>query len=56
MAATKLHADDTPVLVLAPGAGKTKTGRLWVYVRDYPINRIDDVTPWSVAARLQART
>lgn len=33
-AAPKLHADDTPVPVLAPGAGKTKTGRLWVYVRD----------------------
>lgn len=32
--ATKLHADDTPVPVLAPGAGKTRTGRLWVYVRD----------------------
>lgn len=29
-----LHGDDTPVPVLAPGAGKTKTGRLWVYVRD----------------------
>src|SRR6516225_965897 len=29
MAASKLHADDTPVPVLAPGAGKTKTGRLW---------------------------
>src|SRR5216684_5853157 len=35
MAATKLHADDTPVPVLAPGNGKTKTGRLWTYVRDY---------------------
>ncbi len=34
MAATKLHADDTPVPVLAPGNGKTKTARLWVYVRD----------------------
>jgi transposase len=34
MAATKLHADDTPVPVLAPGQGKTKTGRLWTYVRD----------------------
>jgi transposase len=34
MAAAKLHADDTPVPVLAPGAGKTRTGRLWVYVRD----------------------
>jgi transposase len=32
--ATKLHADDTPVPVLAPGMGKTKTGRLWTYVRD----------------------
>jgi transposase len=30
----KLHADDTPVPVLAPGQGKTKQGRLWTYVRD----------------------
>jgi transposase len=30
----KFHADDTPVPVLAPGHGKTKTGRLWAYVRD----------------------
>jgi len=34
MAASKLHADDTRVPVLAPGMGKTKTGRLWTYVRD----------------------
>ena len=34
LAAAKLHADDTPVPVLSPGLGKTKTGRLWVYVRD----------------------
>lgn len=34
MAADKIHADDTPIAVLAPGTGKTKTGRLWVYVRD----------------------
>jgi transposase len=34
MAASKIHADDTPVPVLAPGTGKTKTGRLWTYVRD----------------------
>ncbi|MGB8581563.1 MAG: IS66 family transposase [Candidatus Sulfotelmatobacter sp.] len=33
-AASKLHADDTPVPVLAPGNGRTKTGRLWTYVRD----------------------
>lgn len=31
MAASKVHADDTPVL--APDNSKTKTGRLWVYVR-----------------------
>jgi len=29
-----LHADDTPVPVLAPGTGKTKSGRLWTYVRN----------------------
>jgi hypothetical protein len=34
MANPKLHADDTPVPVLAPGTGKTATGRLWVYLRD----------------------
>jgi transposase len=34
MASPALHGDDTPVNVLAPGAGKTKTGRLWAYVRD----------------------
>lgn len=30
----KVHADDTPVNVLEPGSGKSRTGRLWVYVRD----------------------
>jgi transposase len=34
MSAQKLHADDTPIPVLAPGTGKTRTGRLWSYVRD----------------------
>ena len=34
LAADKLHADDTPVPVLAPCNGKTRTGRLWTYVRD----------------------
>ena len=29
-----LHADDTPVPVLAPGTGRTRTGRLWAYLRD----------------------
>ncbi|WP_440534507.1 IS66 family transposase [Variovorax sp. YR566] len=34
LAGAKVHADDTPVGVLDPGRGRTKTGRLWVYVRD----------------------
>jgi len=34
LSAEKLHGDDVPVPVLAPGNGKTKTGRLWTYVRD----------------------
>ena len=29
-----LHADDTTVPVLAPGLGRTRTGRLWAVVRD----------------------
>jgi transposase len=29
-----IFADDTPVKLLSPGAGKTKTARLWAYVRD----------------------
>ena len=34
LSAQKLHGDDVPVPVLEPGNGKTKTGRLWTYVRD----------------------
>jgi transposase len=34
VSAGKVHADDTPVPVLAPGTGKTKIARLWTYVRD----------------------
>lgn len=33
-AAQKLHTDDTPIKVLAPGSGKTREARLWVYARD----------------------
>lgn len=29
LASDTLHVDDTPVPTLEPGAGKTKTGRLW---------------------------
>jgi hypothetical protein len=46
MSAHKLHADDTPVPVLAPGNGKTKTGRLWTYVRDD--RPAGDMTPAAV--------
>ncbi|WP_310106361.1 IS66 family transposase [Sphingomonas sp. BE138] len=42
MASPKLHADDTPVPVLAPGTGKTATGRLWVYLRDNRRWRLGD--------------
>ncbi len=34
MTAERVHADDTTVPVLDPGRGRTKTGRLWSYVRD----------------------
>ena len=34
LAGEKIHADDTPVPVLAPGRGATKQGRLWTYVRE----------------------
>jgi transposase len=34
LSAEKVHGDDVPVPVLDPGKGKTKTGRLWTYVRD----------------------
>lgn len=33
-ASQKLFVDDTPIPVLDPGRGRTKTGRLWVYARD----------------------
>jgi transposase len=33
-ASSYLFADDTPVPVLDPGRGRTKTGRFWVYARD----------------------
>ena len=34
MMSGKVHVDDTTLPVLAPGKGRTKTGRLWAYVRD----------------------
>ncbi len=47
ISADKLHGDDTPVPVLAPGTGKTKTGRLWTYVRDdRPSGSLDSPAVW----------
>src|SRR5665213_1394404 len=47
LAASKLHADDTPVPVLEPGRGRTKTGRLWTYVRDdRPAGSTDAPAVW----------
>jgi transposase len=45
--AMKIHADDIPVPVLAPGNGKTKTARLWTYVRDdRPARSTDAPAVW----------
>ena len=52
MGAQKLHADDAPVPVSAPGNGKTKIGRLWTYVRDDRPAR--DQTPPPDMVRLHA--
>lgn len=46
-AADRIHADDTPVDVLDPGRGKTKTGRVWVYVFDG--SGYQDANPGAVA-------
>ncbi len=47
IAAGKIHGDDTSVPVLDPGRGKTKTGRLWVYVRDdRPAASTDPPAAW----------
>jgi transposase len=47
LTASKLHADDTPIPVLAPGMGKTKTARLWTYVRDdRPAGEQDPPAVW----------
>lgn len=34
LAGEAIFADDTPVQMLAPSAGKTRTARLWTYARD----------------------
>ena len=34
MASERIFADDTPLPVLDPERGRTRTGRLWAYTRD----------------------
>lgn len=47
LASSKVHADDTPVPVLDPGRGRTKTGRLWTYVRDdRPSGSAESAAAW----------
>src|SRR5437773_11314202 len=53
--AEKLHADDTPVPVLDPGRGKTKTERLWTYVRDDRPGASRDPPGCGIAIRRTAR-
>jgi transposase len=45
----QIHGDDTPVKVLDPGSGKTKTGRIWVYVKDgRPINDLSPIAAFYI--------
>ncbi|MGZ2505404.1 transposase [Rhizobium beringeri] len=46
-AVDRIHTGDTPVDVLDPGRGKTKTGRVWVYVFDG--SGYQDPTPRAIA-------
>ncbi len=47
LSAQKVHGDDTPLPVLDPGRGKTKTARLWTYVRDdRPAGSVDPPAVW----------
>jgi transposase len=34
LAGPRVHADDTPMPMLAPGKGRTQTARFWAYLRD----------------------
>ena len=34
LAGPRVHADDTPMPMLAPGRGRTQTARVWAYLRD----------------------
>ena len=51
MAAKRVFADDTPLPVLDPGRGRTRTGRLWAYTRDDRAH--GDITPPAVLFRYE---
>ena len=55
MIGAAIHGDDTPMKVLAPGTGKTKTGRLWVYLRDERIGAVIPTRQRSIGSRRIAR-
>jgi hypothetical protein len=55
MAGRAIHADDTPVPVLTPGAGRTKTGRQRVYLHDERPVGAARHQPCSIATRPTAR-
>ena len=46
MAGSVIHADDTPVPVLAPGNGLRE---LLTRIGEHPINKIDELLPWNMA-------
>lgn len=52
LAGVKVHADDTPVPVLDPGRGRTKTRRLSVHVRyDRPAGSAEPPSAWDRYSR-----
>jgi len=55
LAAAKIHADDTPVPVLAPGNGKTRTGKALTYVRDDRPAGFQPLQPYGSPIRKTAR-
>lgn len=47
LAGQAIFADDTPIKLQVPGAGKTKTARIWTYVRDErPWSSTDPPAAW----------
>lgn len=47
----KVHGDDTPVPVLALGLGKTKLGRLWIYVTEFDARQSNTLCQCDIVCR-----